>query len=69
MIKAKDLENRAEGKASAISTEIDLAEQFAELGRRIEAARRVAPTGRDLHCRDCFERGRDAALRVIDGIG
>lgn len=40
-----------------------------ELKRRIKAARAIVPQRvSDLHCRDCFNRGRDAALRVIDGI-
>lgn len=43
------------------------AEELRELRERIAQARKVVP-GRDgLHCRDCFERGRDAALRMIEG--
>jgi hypothetical protein len=34
---------------------------------RLEVARRVEPLDRDLHCRDCFRRGRDAAVRAIEG--
>jgi hypothetical protein len=33
---------------------------------RLEAARHVEPEGKDLHCRDCFRRGRDAAVRKIE---
>jgi hypothetical protein len=33
---------------------------------RLELARRVEPSDKDLHCRDCFRRGRDAALRAIE---
>lgn len=82
MIKGSDLENRAEGDAKfrprkienaaevdAAITEAraDAARVIEALQQRIAAARRVLPSGRDLHCRDCFMRGRDAALRVIDG--
>lgn len=35
---------------------------------RIEAARKLEPQGHELHCRDCFNRGRDAAIRAIEGI-
>lgn len=34
----------------------------------IEAARKLAPQGSELHCRDCFNRGRDAAIRAIEGV-
>lgn len=34
---------------------------------RMEAARQLKPQGRDLHCYDCWNRGRDAALRIIEG--
>lgn len=44
-----------------------------QLRGRIDQARKVKPSDKDLrrrnethHCLDCFERGRDAALRVID---
>jgi len=43
------------------------ADELQALRARLEAARRVEPEGRDLHCRDCFHRGRDAAVRKIEG--
>ena len=42
-------------------------DELETLRARIAAARRVEPAGKDLHCRDCFHRGRDAALRAIEG--
>ena len=43
-------------------------DRLAALERRIANARLIKPSGHDLHCEDCFNRGRDAALRVIDGV-
>ncbi len=40
-------------------------EMLAALRQRIAKAHKVEPEV--LHCRDCFGRGRDAALRVIEG--
>jgi hypothetical protein len=37
------------------------------LAERLKAAKQVQPTGRDVHCLDCFRRGRDAAIRIIEG--
>jgi hypothetical protein len=42
------------------------ADELQALRARIEAARSIQPAPKDLHCRDCFQRGRDAALRVIE---
>jgi len=41
--------------------------QLAALHARIEAARSLTDAPDDVHCRDCFTRGRDAALRAILG--
>jgi hypothetical protein len=41
--------------------------RLAALEARIAQARAIEPTAEERHCRDCFERGRNAALRVIDG--
>jgi len=38
-----------------------------DLRARIEAARTLQPRPEQRHCLDCFEKGRDAALRLIDG--
>ncbi len=43
------------------------AEELKELRQRIARARKVAPGADGLHCRDCFNRGRDAALKAIEG--
>lgn len=42
------------------------ADELQALLARIELARTIQPAPKDLHCRDCFQRGRDAALRVIE---
>lgn len=34
---------------------------------RMELAMTVEPKGRNLHCVDCHNRGRDAAMRVMRG--
>lgn len=45
----------------------DVAAELAGMRDRIEAARLVEPPPERLHCRDCFEKGRDAAIRTIEG--
>ncbi len=42
-------------------------EELRKLKQRIETARKILPGPDGLHCRDCFARGRDAALRAIEG--
>lgn len=37
------------------------------LNDRIDAARDLRPQPHELHCLDCFHRGRDAAIRAITG--
>ena len=69
-----ELENRGPEAVQApaeptpnVGPEDGPAEELAGLKLRIAQAHKVLP-GRDgLHCRDCFDRGRDAALRVIEG--
>ena len=34
---------------------------------RVEAARKTKPQGSELHCKRCFDAGRDAALAVMEG--
>jgi hypothetical protein len=66
MITGKDLENRelrgAGPKSKADAPALDLAD-------RIAAARLLEPDAKDLHCRDCWTRGRDAAIRVFEAAG
>jgi hypothetical protein len=57
------LENRGPAAAGPPLPEGDEREMFMA---RLEAARHVEPEGKDLHCRDCFRRGRDAAVRKMD---
>ena len=42
-----------------------LRSELAALRERIAVAAVVQPQPHELHCRDCFNRGRDAALRTI----
>jgi hypothetical protein len=45
----------------------DPAVELAALLERIAKAAALEPQPHDLHCRDCFHRGRNAALRLILG--
>jgi hypothetical protein len=68
MIKGRDLQNR-EGPGGPESTDPPVAaveRRLAELVGRIEQAR-LTRQGEEQHCADCFRRGRDAALKIIDG--
>lgn len=79
MIKSSDLENREELKpangrpasrpARGTADEGNETEARQALMERIAKAKVVEPQGTDLHCRDCWNRGRNAAIRVIEGKG
>lgn len=43
----------------------DPAAELAALRERIAKAATLEPQPHDLHCRDCFHRGRNATLRLI----
>ena len=45
----------------------ELGAAFELLRDRIAAARAVQPQPKERHCLDCFQRGRDAAIRAILG--
>lgn len=67
-----DLEDRGPAAAAAgepAEPEVDDSPEaeLEVLRGRIAEARRVLPGPNGLHCRDCFARGRDAALKVIEG--
>lgn len=69
-----DLEDRrpavlraAPDPVSEAEQEDSPADELRRLRLRIATARHVAPGPKGLHCRDCFARGRDAALKVIEG--
>lgn len=73
MIKSSDLANR-EGLGQAADpangrpakpTESKEAQQA--LTARIAKAKTLEPKGAEAHCRDCWQRGRNAAIRVIEG--
>jgi hypothetical protein len=44
----------------------DAEDELARLRERINAARAVQPTDEQRHCLDCFEKGRNAAIRTIE---
>jgi hypothetical protein len=48
------------GKPSADS-------ELQALRARMDTARGITPQGAELHCRDCWEKGRNAAIRTIEG--
>jgi hypothetical protein len=70
MIKGRDLQNREgpgePGEPPVVSANA-LERRLAELVERIERAR-LTRQGEEKHCTDCFRRGRDAALKIIDGL-
>ena len=78
MIKGQELQNRAvRGPQSDDIAERPIlqADRVAMVEERIEAARKITD-GENRHCSshtryspcaECFRRGRDAALRIIDG--
>lgn len=41
--------------------------ELAALKARIAVARTIKPEPHAVHCRDCFQTGRDAVLRLLDG--
>lgn len=45
------------------------AAELRAIRERIAAAKKIKPSADrgELHCSDCFRKGRDAALRVIEG--
>jgi hypothetical protein len=68
MITGKDLENRGSEtlKTGKMKPNGDAALNLAD---RIAAARLLEPDAKDLHCRDCWTRGRDAAIRIFEAAG
>ena len=62
------LEDRGPAAAGGPAESEDPVEaELRTLRERIDQARNVEPGTKILHCRDCFHRGRDAALRLIEG--
>lgn len=63
----RDLEllTRAPGTAED-GPDFDEADELRVLRAKIEAARSLQASPRDMHCRDCFQRGRDATLRALE---
>ncbi len=68
VITGKDLENRVEGRrARDQALAPGASERLALLEERIRQARSLKPSGSDLHCADCFQKGRNAVLRLLEG--
>jgi hypothetical protein len=53
--------------APALAQPSSAEQELAGLRERIAKTRKLQPERDGLHCRDCFERGRDATLRAIEG--
>jgi len=56
-----------EGQEERKGKKDESANELAAVRERIAEAKRLQPAGAQLHCRDCFQRGRDAAIRAIEG--
>ena len=69
MITKGDLQNRDAGKGRRDEpvNGSDAAERLAQLEQRIAQARTLKPSGPNLHCEDCFTRGREAVLKLLAG--
>jgi len=52
--------------AAAVAT-VDPATELARLRARLEEARRLEPLPHERHCLDCFQRGRNAVIRLLEG--
>lgn len=63
------IENREDGSRHEPSTETleSLRSELAALKAGIQAAGAVEPRPNERHCLDCFQRGRNAAIRAIVG--
>ena len=65
-----DLENRENQTTAAPDDVSEFAKvqgELAALKARIEAARQVMPLPAERHCLDCFQKGRNAAIRAMVG--
>ena len=69
MITKGELQNREQKSAEPLRASItpDPYERLAKLEEGIKEARTLKPSGKDLHCADCYQRGRDAVLRLLEG--
>lgn len=61
------LHTRAQHAGATTPVPVTGIDQLQVLRGRIDAARNLKPAGHDLHCEDCWCRGRDAAIRAIEG--
>lgn len=60
------LRTRKAGKEDAAEATAELPDPAAGLRDRLALARALQPGPAELHCVDCWRRGRDAALRFIE---
>ena len=82
MIKGEDLTNRQEGPRLQTDTPGNPSKAYVivngssgseaglhaeALAKRIAAAKSLQPVGKERHCLDCWTRGRNAAIRAIEG--
>lgn len=71
MIKGSDLENRQDRGQRTEDPQDVLKRPRGKLTDRLNAARALKPP-KDLgrpHCGCCYGRGRDEAVRIIEGVG
>jgi hypothetical protein len=71
-VKAMNLDNQERGmkivtRENGPEQGLDHAAELQALRDRIATAKMLQPTVSERHCLDCFERGRNAALRLIEG--
>jgi hypothetical protein len=63
------IENREDGPGAPPAGETieSLRAELAKLKAGIQAAGAVEPSANERHCLDCFNKGRNAAIRAITG--
>jgi hypothetical protein len=65
----EEIDQRAMDQAAAPPRRTDgAAAELQSVRARLEEARKIRPQGKELHCGDCWRRGRDAAIRLIEGL-
>lgn len=56
-----------EEERAAKAKKAEASAELAAMRERIHGAKRLEPAGAQQHCRDCFQKGRDAAIKAIEG--
>lgn len=62
-----ELEQREEPTRRKTKDPAEEPSELEALRARIAAAKTLTAAPHEVHCRDCFEKGRDAALLAIEG--